>query len=317
MRISTFLLATMFVFSAVSSDAAVEYPFEGEFDFRTKELSVTFDSEERGKVTISNKVVSDNAFELIADFDHFKAAGLDFSSQLTARITKSMDVDEEEVYTGVINSKYMLVDFKPVRELSGSFFVKNKALTISSFNFAGVSCDGSIDFDEPYPVNMAVKLDYVPMDKFLDVWVSNRTYDAEGFVSGIVKVSGDADNGVYLKGKLDGSDGRIKTFDFEDIHLDIEGTYPHLQIAQSKALKKDGISFEFEGPINLKDKENFKKQIKQLNFMPVVRSNDLEHEWTIRQAKDDTTGTTSLKYLLRKEPDDVSGMLGIEKSLEF
>ncbi len=304
------------ILTAASSDAAVVYPFEGEFDFRTKEFNITVLSKEDGKAVITNRLIEDKGYELSAKIDHFNTESSDLSSDFTAVFTKSVDVDNAIVYNGTLNTQYMLVDFKPIRELSGDFFIKDKVLTFSSLKFGGVNCTGSFDFESPHAVNLAINIDRIPMDKFLDVWQPSRTYDADGLVSGIIKVTGDLD-ALYLKGKLDGADGYIKTFDFDEIHLDIEGVYPHLQIAQSKVLKKDGLNFEFEGPINLRDRKNFKKQIKELTFKPVVRGSESEREWTIRQVKDDSTGATSLKYLLRKETDDVSGMLGIEKSLEF
>lgn len=320
MRIIFFTVISVLLTTAVSGDAAVVYPFEGSVNFKTKKFNVSIQSKELGKASFEGEPKADHDFELKVVLDHFQFRDMDVSADVATTISKSINVNKESVYTGRISSQYLLVDYKPVREITGSFFAKDRLLTLRSFRIGGVNANGSVELRPPYAINLAINLDRIPMNQFLDVWAPDRTYESDGEVSGLIKLSRNAYE-LYVNGKLKGNDGYIKTFGFDDIRLDIEGIYPNLQISKSRVLKKDGVSFEFEGPINLKDMKNVKQQIQELTYLPVVRGTELEREWTIRQVRDDTVGKTTLKYMLRKETDGTSNensaILGIEKSLEF
>jgi hypothetical protein len=84
--------------------------------------------------------------------------------------------------------------------------------------------------------------------------------------------------------------------------------------------KTDGMSFIVDGPVNISDTVNFKKQVKALNVAPLVSASDSKAEWTIKRLKGDS-GTTEFKYLLRNDKSslaaDESALLGVERKLEF
>jgi len=96
-------------------------------------------------------------------------------------------------------------------------------------------------------------------------------------------------------------------------------------ISNSTVSKSDGVSFMLDGPINLKDKANFKKQIKALTRAPVVSDSGSEMEWTIKRISPEESDTTELKYRFRKgdalgigtSVGDESDMFGIERTRKF
>jgi len=76
------------------------------------------------------------------------------------------------------------------------------------------------------------------------------------------------------------------------------------------------------GPVNISDATNFKKQIKSLNVSPLVNKTASKAEWTIKRLKGGSdSATTEFKYLLRNERSslaaDESALLGVEQKLKF
>jgi len=98
-----------------------------------------------------------------------------------------------------------------------------------------------------------------------------------------------------------------------------------MHIGHSTISKADGVSFTLDGPFNLKDKANFKKQIKALTLAPVVSGSGSEREWTIRRINPEDYDTMELKYRFRAgdalgtgtSVDDETDMLGIERTRKF
>ena len=101
------------------------------------------------------------------------------------------------------------------------------------------------------------------MGDFLDFWVRDNHYDSSGYVSGEIELSGDI-NTFELKSSLEAFDGHIQGLSFNTIDLHATGVYPKIQVEQTLISKSDGFTFMVAGPVDLSDKENFKKQIKAL-----------------------------------------------------
>jgi hypothetical protein len=98
-----------------------------------------------------------------------------------------------------------------------------------------------------------------------------------------------------------------------------------MKIARSTISRSDGVSFFIDGPLDLQDTKNFKKQLKALTLSPLVSDSGSEMEWTIRRLNPDAVETTELKYRMRKgdalgtgtSVGDEIDMLGIEKKRKF
>jgi hypothetical protein len=160
------------------------------------------------------------------------------------------------------------------------------------------------------------------MKDFLSIFMNEVTFEATGDVSGNIVVSGIWDE-LHLKGHLTAFDGRVGSLAYEAIDLSAEGIYPKIYIGDSTIIQDDGVIFSFKGPFNLKDKENFKKQIAALTKEPVINADGKKLEWTFKRVRSkDDAFKTELKYLFKKNEvgqsgDDGSDMFGVERSLEF
>jgi hypothetical protein len=117
----------------------------------------------------------------------------------------------------------------------------------------------------------------------------------------------------------------VEKLHYDKIVLNAEGIYPHIYIARSSVTKSDGVSFKLDGPFNLNDRENFKKQIKALTFAPLVDHFASESEWTIKSLNQQGSAATEIKYHYKKgdalgvgpTSGDAIDMLGIERTNRF
>lgn len=216
-----------------------------------------------------------------------------------------------------------MVDFKPVRELSGSYKIENKKLTIANLSFGPVGAKGLVDLADPYKLDVLINIDSMPMSDFLKFWMRKDKYESSsGDVAGEIKATGTLDQ-PYLKGNFKSFHTNILDYNFDSIVLNMEGTYPHFTIDNTSNLSKaDGMSFLFNGPITI-DGKNLKSQIKNLKVAAFVKESDTEKEWTIKRFNEAGENSAEVKYFIRTEDvvgskdDEETAIFGIERSTQF
>jgi len=295
--------------------------FNSEINVPKGQIDVSLDFGRQEDFSAKARKLSDDSYQLRLDIKHLQLQHFDLSGEIESRFEFYSGEGIPSYWEGKIESHYLLIDYKPLKDLSGHFRIKDKTLSISSFTFGNVSCLGEVDFTAPYNIDLTIQLSGVGLDEFLNFWAPNKKYNSSGEVFGEIKVSGTF-NRLFLNGKLDSINGFIKKLEFDNIHLNIEGFYPYMQIAQSTLTESDGMSFAFSGPFDLSDKENFKKQIKALTLAPLIVNSDSKVEWTIKRLEQEESLSTEFKYLLRKRlPADssegASGVLGVERKVKF
>ncbi len=302
-------------------DALEVYPFKGNIDFEKRQFQLSVDLKDEGTFTAQCDQTSPKDFHLSLDFDHFQTPRFN----LTSRIESSLEIDMNETFglKGQVWSQNSLLNFKPVHDLKGKFALKDNRLTLHSFSFGNMSLKGFMDVVKPYKLDVGVKLLSMEMDEFLGFWIKDKDFNSSGDVVGNIKVTGNLGN-MQMRGDLQSLNGFVKRLEFDSIHLNLAGIYPHLEIDDSTITKADGMSFTIAGPIDLDNRSKLKKQIKALNIAPLVVVNDTQKEWTIKRSNEDEFGgKTELKYLLRKREDAISkgdeesDMLGVQRTVEF
>ena len=307
-----------------SSEALTKYPFEGVIDLATNKVNLSVNLAEKGSLQLQAQKIDRDHINAWIKIDHFKARFLDVSSEVEGTIDFSAySRDKAQPIRGRIWSQYTIINYQPISELKGNFEIKDHRLTIGSLSYGHIAVNGFADVTAPYHFDFLVTLKDLEMTDFIDFWMTDRKFDTSGQVSGTIRASGES-NKIFLKGQLETFHGVIKKLAYESFHLNAEGYFPNLHISESKITQEDGLSYTIDGPIDLADKENFKKQVVALNVMPIVSDSGNKLEWTIRSSKDEKSGgSTQIKYLLRKNDtlgsptDKDKEMLSVQKSLEF
>lgn len=324
-----FLLAVLLASIPRLSFAENVMFFEGQIDLAKNEFNITLDLGEGSSVTAKAAMISDTNYHLSLDIGHLKTPLFDLLTKIesSVELVKGENGGNNIFDTGLqgkIWSQYSLVDFKPINELSGRFEIKDKRLYVTALSVGNLAGEGYIDLVAPHGLDATVHLQGVDMKDFLNFWGSGKEHDSSGDVFGLIKVSGSLDR-FALKGNLESRNGFVQKLDYHAIVLNIEGIYPRMRIARSLVSKSDGVSFTLDGPFDLSDKENFKKQIKALTLAPLVSDSGSELEWTIKRLNPEASGMTGLKYHFKKgdalgtgpSAGDGIDMLGIERKKKF
>jgi len=314
------LIVGISLLSAHSALANAIFSFEGEINFQEEKMDLIFDFKDDSSIVTSIKKTAEDQYHLSIKADHVRTPYFDLSSDMESLIEVARQKGPAGyAISGKLWSSYSLIDYKPIRELSGRFEIKNQKLFLDSLSFGNIKCSGYVDLVSPHQLDLAFDLNSIDMDDFLNFWMKEKNYLSSGNIEGSIRVSGAMDK-LFLKGILQSYNGFIKNLDYDNIYLNVEGYYPHMQIARSTLSKSDGVSFSFDGPFDLSDRKNFKKQIKSLTLSPLVRDSERESEWTIKKLQLKGAATTELKYLLRKDSitdSENMGMLGLERTVEF
>jgi hypothetical protein len=323
-------LAVFLVLMPRFSFAEKGFSFEGQADFTNNTFNIVLDFGEDRSVTARAERSSEKDYSLSLDIDHLQTPVFDLLSEIrsSVEVVDSGKGEQaglgESTFRGNIWSQYSLVDYKPINELSGRFEVKGGKIYLMALSVGNLRCEGYVNLVSPYDLNMAVYLSGIAMNDFLNFWGAAKEYESSGDVFGVIKASGTLGH-LQLKGSLESHDGFVQKLHYDAIVLNAEGIYPHIYVAQSTVSQSDGVSFALNGPINLSDKANFKKQIKALTFAPLVDYSESGSEWTIKRLDPKGSETTEFKYQFKK--GDALGvgpssgneidMLGIERTNKF
>lgn len=286
-------------------------------------LPVSFDREASGQnffVAILQRISAED-YHLSLAVEHLKTPKFDLSSKIESSLAVRQGIDNINRYLlGKIWSQYSLVDYKPIDEFKGEFQIQDTYVQLKSFSFGNIQCQGDIQLVFPFKVDLNVRLNGVEINDFLEFWVTRKKFEASGFISGEINVQGTF-NELFLKGNLESYNGFVHQLYYDHMFLSAEGFYPNIEIARLTISEKDGLSFILNGPINLRDQGNFKKQIQALNSSPLVDDSGSQREWTIKRLQEQKdAAATEFKYLLRKESQgtsETSDMLGVERKVEF
>ena len=306
------------------ADTGAIFPFAGEFDPQKKSLTVAIHPEANSPLVMNFYRADDLIYHISVNIKDWQTAFFNLSSVIEGTV----DVKREEGGTfqslvGKIESRYTLVNHKPVEEMFGQFEIKEGKLMIHSLSLGRVAVKGTVLLRPPYPVDLRFQLAGVPLEDFIAFFSGRPKFMTQGLVDGDIFISGPSSN-LQMKGTLFSSNGVIKSLEYSSIVLNAQGIYPVIVVDNSTIVQADGAPFNIAGNIDLSDKENFSRQIEALAKTPLVNYERDHLEWTLKRIQSENeAGTTELKYLMRKGEDrDHVGdsgvdMLGVERKMEF
>jgi len=321
-KIFLLLLVLGYAGSGVSY-ADTLFSFKGDFDFYKKELFLKVDSFPEGGLSLKIVKNDENAYKASIDINHLNTDLFDISTVLEGFLEFTQDEKGEvQSLKGKFASSYTLINYKPSGDLSASLEFQKDILYINSFSSDHMFCKGSVGFSSPYKTDILFQLSGMDMNDFLAFFADTSKIVSNGKVDGDIQVSGSLKR-LELSGELASYDAFVSELEYRSFHLNAKGVYPVINITGTNIIQPDGFTFNLVGMIDLSDKENFRKQIKELVKEPVVNGVGKDMEWTLKRVQFDDGGKTELKYLKRKDKtmdslyNKETGMLGLEKKIEF
>ena len=319
--ILSFLFVLLTIVPATSSRAKQDFTFEGSLDFSRHIHSFRLDAGQDSFVSFDVTEADKDVYKATLKAEHFQTPMFNLTSELESVIHVKEDAVGETVFEGSLRSQYSLIDFKPVKEVTGRFSVKNDELLIQFLEIGQVGCNGRVNLKAPYDVDLNFKMASLPLPMFLDFWVDELTIESSGYVSGQIEAIGQLDE-LLLRGRIEGSDGHIDDLNFDSFLLNAEGNFPLLLISESRVAEKGGMSFTVEGPFDLSKQDTFEQQAEELALAPIVQTSESKTEWTIKSVGEQGA-KTELKYLKRKDSEQGRSseedldMLGVQRTMEF
>ncbi len=299
------------------------FAFDGEWDLDQNQLRIFSQESPKSFVAVNIDESSPDAYTIGIKTNHFQTPFFDISSDMKADVAvRSSPESGSKIIEGTLSSQYSLIDYKPVKELSGRFEFRHGKLWLENVSFGKIICNGSFDMRDPFYLNLTVQLSSIPMVSFLAFWTGEEDPDTSGLVSGKIQIQGPLDK-IFLDGKLESFDGHVADLIYNKFLLNIEGVYPRMRIRESAVSQSEGMAFTFQGSMDLSQKQDFLKQVSALKISPLIRDTDSQLEWTLRSSGQKEKGKTELKYLMRKDPHRYSldnegmDMFGVENSFEF
>jgi len=295
-------------------------PFSGTVDLRSHEASLFFGWKDREELSLSITCPSPQSYHLSLDISHLKTALGDIAAVVDGDLTLLGDAPEHRELSGQFRSRYTLLNYIPVRDLSFKFALRERKFYIYNLSLGAFSVRGDIAFDSGRRINFTI--DLLPLDleeagTFLGIDTKNKPMPLTGMATGMVNLNGALDR-PDIKGRLAFYNGRLKAFDYDSILLDFEGTWPLVRLKDSLINQTEGFSFKFKGVLDLSDLADLGTQVRMFQKVPIVSVDKAKREWVFKRQRDGRDMKTEMKYFLMKDDrGDTGAVLGVQKSLEF
>lgn len=297
--------------------------FNGKIDFSEKQFDLKMDFGQRGTLVSRAAYAPGRQLDIDIVLDHLRTPWFNISTDLELLFEVVEDKDSGRFVSGKLTSRFPLINGRPVRDIKGTFKIRDRKLLLEYFTVGEVSGRGIIDLAHPYRADVAFHFTEMAMSDFLSFWAGTPLdIEMRGAVTGEIRATGSLLRPLLLRGTLSSFDGVVDNLKYESIVLNAEGVYPVIHFAKSTVTPTEGLSFNLEGNIDLSDQKSLESQIGALQKSPLIKESETSLEWTIKRRKaEGTSGKTELKYLRRKGGKGALGeesdMLGIERSIEF
>ncbi len=213
------------------------------------------DGNQDSKVKIIAKFLKSD-FDIAIKLKHINFKNVDIVTELnlSGRITKD---DSGLVVEGEINSRNSILDYKPFKELNGSYQINNDLLEILSLKMDdNLALFGQVSLRPPYLVDLNLIARFDSLDEInLPLSIFEDLLTAQG-VEGEFKLVGPIKN-PDVKGWLKTSSGFLKGLgDYQKMSLNLKGKGKILKVVDSKLYHQEG-SLTIGGEINLANENIF------------------------------------------------------------
>lgn len=323
--------------------------FDGKIDFFNKNISLTLDLKEQGKLEVSGALDGDK-YNLRLALRHIKFGKSDLLTDFyaTGIIIKSED-GKLKTIKGKAWTQASLLNFKPLKEFSADYELRNSRLTINSLSWADFDLKGHIDTSARLNVDgergrtinegLVSNFNLNPLSgAYFDIALTIREMDLKdlagllgvnpedvelsGEVWGQVKIKG-PHNAVKIEAKLTALNGRVSMVRFNSAKINVEGLWPVLRFVDSQINDMGGVVYELKGKFNLKELSEFNSAEHQVTVYSANNAMRFE-DWVIKRRPDEKgQDMVEAEYPLQKNQalkmriKNQEETLGWEKRVKF
>lgn len=303
------------------AQARVSYPLKGSIDLTAQAVDVSLSLDSESSIQLLTKKQPEN-FAISLKFNHIQIEKFVISTSLEAAFQQVLETDNSSTWKGKWWTRYSLVNFQPIRELSGELQLKSEELTFTNTVVGPLLLQGKIEIVSPNHFSSEVLFQDVDLETLMKWWLKNKESVFGGTISGKLGISGDINN-VMLNSKFIVEDVTYKQYSYDKIEASFSGRFPNVVISDCVVTMPEGFEVNLNGPFDLSDQENYKNQILALSRNLLIDESDSALKWTFKGVDDNQSGKTEIKYMRRKNeffgkgPVNDENFIGLERSLEF
>lgn len=201
-------------------------PFQGNIDFR------------------------DRIFALALKLNHLRFDELDVTTELSLEGGLVKKEDGTGLIAGEISTKNSIIDYKPFKELLGSYLIEEGILKIPSLALGdSYRLTGAVELTRPFLADLTIWIDGADMMDLL-VFCKDIKEDAlSGRIEGEFRVKGPLAS-PQVMGRCLVKDGNFGDLEYGSMWVDLEGKGRVIAIKDSKIYQKEGF-LTMEGEIDL------------------------------------------------------------------
>lgn len=197
-------------------------------------------------VSIIGNFSKQGFLQVSAFFDHVQLGRLDFQSQLDCDINFS---DKNNI-KGFIKTSGTILDFRPFKEIEGSFLIKDRSLIITGLRLeSDYNLAGFVNLYKPYQMDLTFDIKDSNLSQLLLVSDVESESKVSGKVSGQARTSGSLDS-LITTVKLECKNGNLGNLDYESMNINLRGQGPVLAVSDSRILRKQGY-IDLSGEVDL------------------------------------------------------------------
>lgn len=320
-------IAFLAFFLCLGQDAFAENlcSLRGFWDLQFGRGELTLQFPQRGAIHV--KIDSSQQGRIVIDgnLDHLRTPFFEITSRISSTLKTVAATRKNTAFLkGVVKSQDTIVNQKPARELYGYFEIRDNQLFFNEMSWGGFIGNGSMSLVDPFVMDMVLAVRELSLDELKGPSQCPPQSNASltGTVSGRIELNGTFHQ-LKLRGKLFFYNGSLKQTDFDHLTINFDGVYPLIDINDSMIVKKDGISVNIDGHLDLSNRCHILSGLSALKMSPIVEEKNSRQEWTIQRKADGQAASTDLKYRLNKKDasgaasNDEADMFSIEHNIKF
>jgi hypothetical protein len=324
-KVIILFFAGLFLSATVFADTMCN--FHGDINFAQRIFQMQINFKEKEKVDTVLKLLGNDNYYFNANVQHIKVSNFDLSTNFesTGRLLKD-NKGGFKTLKGLFWSNYSLVNYKPFREMSGTFELdKNlNRFTINSFTWGNIELNGSIGLIYPHDLSLVLAINDMDVSEFaIILGVPIEDLDLEGLINGKIKIEGFISS-PQIKGQLRASNGNINELRYSDIFVNVEGSYPLINIVDSGIVEEGGTPYNLEGRLDLRQLNNFNSPSNSIKVNPSSGKGFSWQSWNIsRKQNNFSDDRLKLEYKLKPNRpfgirfEDNQEILGVEHKIKF
>ncbi len=284
--------------------------------------------EEGRSLSLTFVAQAEGQFSLVTKLDHILTPWFELSTVLESRVSRRQGKNEGQrpLLQGTLWSKYSLIDYKPIDEISGQFEVRDGRLHLQALRWGENIVKGYIGLSAPYECQLVIVFSEVPAAELAELLgLDVRDIKITGFFDGVINLSGFLDQPL-IQGRVESVEGVMDELEYDSMVLNFEGLFPYITFKDAVISQTNGLVFDLKGQFDLTKAgpETIEQEIAKLEFSPLVAESMEHREWTIKRNKEEgTSSLTEFKYRLKKKTESNApyesdaDMLGVERSIKF